>query len=46
MNLQALSPGVRAHEVHALMNANYEDHAVINAELLKTLLSQGFSFAR
>lgn len=36
----------RAREVHVLMNTNYEDHAVINAELLKTLLSHGFTFAR
>jgi len=32
--------------VHVLMNTNYEDHAVINAELLKTLLGQGFTLAR
>jgi len=36
----------RAREVHVLMNTNYEDHAVINAELLKMLLSRGFAFAR
>ena len=36
----------RAREVHVLMNTNYEDDAVINAELLKTLLGQGFNFAR
>lgn len=36
----------RAHQVHVLMNTNYEDYAVVNAELLKSLLSQGFAFAR
>jgi len=36
----------RAREVHVLMNTNYEDHAVINAELLKTLVGQGFGLAR
>jgi len=36
----------RAREVHVLMNTNYEDHALMNAELLKTLLGQGFGFAR